>query len=218
MSSPRQFNDELDMNNRPAQFMASDYEVVKERMIQIKLSQNFGMSREAAEMETWLALGPAGLYHGIRHGDKGLRLFDEVLRDSGVISFGKSSKNDHLWAHYAGEGSGFCIGFEAKKLGPHPIRDVQYCSLDNMERLKYFEMNREQILLWTCLTKDTKWSAEQEARLILVNRANSDLVFSPEAIVEVVAGDKMDKPSLDRMQRIVEQKYRCASLYNRAIM
>jgi len=128
------------------------------------------------------------------------------LARTGICSFSKARKNQLMWAHYADEHKGLCIGFKEQLLRTegsyiYPI-DVtyqdQYPFDDIIKRFHFYEkfpgMNNTQsiagdIFLSVLGTKYSSWRYERERRLVF---ANSEAIkFSPQAINSITFGLRM---------------------------
>lgn len=139
---------------------------------------------------------------------------ERILEEVGICSFSRTRKNQLMWAHYANEHYGFCIGFNEKLLqNSNPtIRaiDVEYQSaLPTMELIKHLDSigfkqyngsaeNIATAILETIIgTKYTNWSYEKERRLI--QPKYGAIKFQPKAIVSIAFGLRMttrDKKTL----------------------
>lgn len=125
------------------------------------------------------------------------------LSKTGICSFSKARKNQLMWAHYADEHKGVCIGFREQLIRPagsmiFPI-DVTYQDKypfqEIIERFHHFEnqpgMNNIQSIagdiLYSVLgTKYTSWSYERERRLVFVS--SKAIKFSPQAVNSIAFG------------------------------
>jgi len=141
----------------------------------------------------------------------------EMARASIVVcSFATSGTTPALWAHYAGNGSGFCIEYEVKQLPPDDIRlrllhPVIYgpAPFDSTFLFEHFMVNGLSALTvrWPLLAatyKDRHWSYEQEWRLIdpAGSRANGRAV--PLPIKAVYLGTATSPDSAARVIRAAE--------------
>lgn len=140
------------------------------------------------------------------------------LSETGICSFSKARKNQLMWAHYADEHKGVCIGFKEQLIRPegsmiYPI-DVTY--QDNypfkeiIERFHHFEhqpgMNNIQniagdILYSVLGTKYTSWSYERERRLVFVS--SKAVEFSPQAVNSIAFGLRTTERDKATLKNIV---------------
>lgn len=207
LSSPIKFNDSLDMRRCFPRIMESDYPAIERKLVEIKIRQNKGMSVQEARCEAKEALSKGSLYHEIRFGRILVDWCDRVRVDAGVVCFGQSANNDYLWKNYAGSGAGFCIGFDPSLLSNHKVLKVKYGLFDNSDEIRYFESDEDTVREALCLSKEERWRPEEEVRIIVANRADSEMKFDPEAIVAVVSGDKMSEEDSKRLHNLVRNRY-----------
>ncbi|CEJ64544.1 MULTISPECIES: DUF2971 domain-containing protein [Citrobacter] len=136
------------------------------------------------------------------------------LSSAGICSFSRARKNQLMWAHYADEHKGVCIGFKEHKIRPEgshifPL-DVTY--QDNypfdgiIERFNHFEhepgMNdwntiTGDILYSVLGTKYTSWNYERERRLLFFTSGAQK--FETEAVNSIAFGlrtSERDKQTL----------------------
>jgi len=136
------------------------------------------------------------------------------LNSMGICSFSRARKNQLMWAHYADEHKGFCIGFnEAKLIKSEPkIKpiDVKYQSnfpskfdihnfTDRLSKEDYYSIIG---------TKYTYWEYERERRLVL--EESKAFTFSTDSVVSIAFGLRMserDKKTLKRLLSTPEWKH-----------
>lgn len=106
----------------------------------------------------------------------------------GICCFSWDCKNIVMWAHYADNHQGICIGFKNLSpvvIGLYGIYPVEYVSeitkyqFDSFEDTQYWQH-------WLC-TKSKMWDYEQEVRLISKS-FNGVLKFPQKTISEVILG------------------------------
>lgn len=148
-----------------------------------------------------------------------------TLNESGICSFSKTRKNQHMWAHYADEHKGLCIGFKEELLRPldssiFPI-DVTYQSnypfAEIIKRFNYFEQFPGQnsvgsvagdIIYSILSTKYTSWRYEKERRLLFCR--SEAIPFCPNAINSVAFGlrtPEKDKTAIRAIMSGTEWKH-----------
>lgn len=139
---------------------------------------------------------------------------EKQLANTGICSFSKARKNQLMWAHYADEHKGLCIGFKEHLLRSqsqylYPI-DVNYQDeypfQEIIERFNYYKQfpghNTLQSIagdiLYSVLgTKYSSWQYERERRLVTVK--SQAIKFEHQAINSITLGLKMlerDKQTL----------------------
>lgn len=134
--------------------------------------------------------------------------------------------NDVMWAKYAGERSGFCVGYEIATtsfLGQRALMMLSPVYYGEKKPLRFFDIlidginahENDQINGWTTktyedmhvasLTKDPKWSFQKEWRV----------VFSPEAgnnkqpfpfVKSIYIGEKMEKDHRQELIALAKEK------------
>ena len=140
-----------------------------------------------------------------------------LLKNVGICSFSRTRKNQLMWAHYADEHNGFCIGFNRKEINVQedvPISvDVKYQSdlpyKGILERFSIFKKMdlpnglqeiQGDIMYSIIGTKYTNWKYEKETRL--VRNSSGALKFHPKAINSIAFGLRMrdkDKKTLYKL-------------------
>lgn len=141
----------------------------------------------------------------------------EQLKTVGICSFSRVRQNQLMWAHYADEHKGFCIGFNEVRLKETSDNfhsqvveyqdDLPYKGV--IERIKYFETIPDansaysisgDILSSVTGIKYTNWKYEREVRLMKLNFGA--MKFSPSAVVSISFGLRMedrDKQTLSEL-------------------
>jgi len=131
-----------------------------------------------------------------------------LLKNIGICSFSRTRKNQLMWAHYADEHNGFCIGFNKIVLNKENqdlfTVDVKYQSdlpyKGILERFSVFkQLNlpnglqeiQGDIMYSIVGTKYTNWKYEKETRLI--RNDYGAIKFSPKAINSIAFGLRMSE-------------------------
>ncbi|MDN3714839.1 DUF2971 domain-containing protein [Vibrio breoganii] len=134
------------------------------------------------------------------------------LNEVGICSFSRTRQNQLMWAHYADEHKGFCIGFNEEKLikntKPVHAQDVVY--QDELpyegviERIKYFASNPPaqarfqnstnsivgDILSSSIGVKYTNWKYEKEVRLLKARYGAYE--FDSSSVKSIAFGLRME--------------------------
>ncbi|WP_285164501.1 DUF2971 domain-containing protein [Shewanella goraebulensis] len=134
-----------------------------------------------------------------------------VFNSLGVCSFSRARKNQLMWAHYADEHKGFCIGFnESNLLNNEPVIkaiDVIYqADLPQPNVIGHFRQEDNGLvgtidsnsLHEIIRTKYTYWTYERETRLVMPTSGVS--TFQPQDVRSVAFGLRM--PERDRQTLI----------------
>ncbi|MEC8325583.1 MAG: DUF2971 domain-containing protein [Pseudomonadota bacterium] len=145
------------------------------------------------------------------------------IEKMGICSLSQTRKNQLMWAHYADEHKGFCIGFDEAILKNTSDRfhsclveyssDLPYKGV--IERIKYYSnapaglpieyQNSPHSIAADILssisgTKYTNWKYEKEVRLL--RPSHGALKFCPSAVVSIAFGLRMperDKVTLKKL-------------------
>ena len=138
---------------------------------------------------------------------------EEQLGKVGICSFSRIRQNQLMWAHYADEHKGFCIGFDESKLKAksekfhsQPVEYQDELPYEGViSRIKEFEKNPPNdfslrnsamaiagdILSSVIGTKYTNWEYEEEIRL--VTHKYGALKFCPSTVVSIAFGLRMEE-------------------------
>ena len=150
---------------------------------------------------------------------------EKCLSNAGICSFSKTRQNQLMWAHYADEHKGFCIGFKHELLIENTNEigsiDVLYQSDYPYEEIfkiiEKFLVNLDgdltKTIIWSIVykimqTKYTYWSYERELRLTRLKYGA--LAFSPIAVNSIAFGLRMserDKKTLRELLSGPEWKH-----------
>lgn len=141
------------------------------------------------------------------------------MQQKAICCFSGDHKNILMWSHYSDKHTGFCVGFNKKKLKQTGLlAEVTYEAnfpVLNMENLNTKESDnvrpKERVKLFA--TKYTDWEYENEFRLIfehdpekfLNDRVDGKLVKIPDDFIEVVYfGCKMPLENQNTIRKILE--------------
>ena len=141
------------------------------------------------------------------------RIFDNVMkvtnRNIAVLSLTEVPDNELMWAHYANSHQGYVVGFDADNDFFKPRKgDPKKCGLlmpveysDSCPQL-FVEPGKIDIPIELFFTKTTKWSYEQEWRMLRMQLSADDILSNnihlfkvPEtAITSIIFGCKFPEP------------------------
>ena len=142
---------------------------------------------------------------------------EQQLANTGICSFSKARKNQLMWAHYADEHRGVCIGFKEHLIrtqdsnifpldvtyqDEYPVKEItkrfnHYEQFPGENSLKSIAGD---ILYSVLRTKYTSWSYERERRL--VTEKPQAVKFDPQAVNSIAFGLRMserDKQTLKQL-------------------
>ena len=134
----------------------------------------------------------------------------------GICSFSRTQKNQLMWAHYADEHRGFCLGFDELSLKEDTVDYIQSVKVEyqahipNSSVMSGFSVDPQKNEIVGQIntaafvdiigTKYTSWSYEREQRLITPNF--KAVKFCPQALKSIAFGLRMterDKQTLKQL-------------------
>lgn len=141
-----------------------------------------------------------------------------VLDNTCITSFSETQRNLLMWAHYASQHKGVCIGYSSKLLnkeGVEELMKVNYDSvlydqeyLDELELVTDFdseEINSFCKHLFT--TKSNDWSYEKEHRYISTcESANRVVVHSPYDMLSQEAMNEIERAESNKTHKITKKE------------
>jgi hypothetical protein len=137
-----------------------------------------------------------------------------IFNSLGICSFSRTRKNQLMWAHYADEHKGFCIGFNEVILSKSETAlksvNVKYQSKtpkkEALIKIKGDPTNAELTLnseaMYSIIgTKYTSWKYERERRLIIAS--SNTYSFTPESVVSIALGLRMPERDKDTLMQLL---------------
>lgn len=129
-------------------------------------------------------------------------LHQEFCQRFGVACFSKTADNPTMWAHYADEHNGVCVGFADLSIDSFPgitmAGDVNYQA--ELPVVQYFGEEPQQVAHKIFFTKSADWGYEREFRLVA--DADTTLTMNPALVQEVILGMHMSESNRDRVRKI----------------
>jgi hypothetical protein len=145
---------------------------------------------------------------------------DEKIMKARVCCFSKIKKNQLMWAHYADEHKGFCIGFNVSQLlrngnnlkvgfltvdykAHNPYQDItkNFRLLHDIGGQVYNSNLADEFLKSALATKYTGWKYEKEVRLISTKIETLD--FHPESINSITFGLRMKENDRNSLRNLL---------------
>lgn len=139
-----------------------------------------------------------------------------VLRESkvydgvGVFSLTKNELNETMWAHYGNNSKGFCIGFNTVELCRNIITSFGPVRYEDNPPVYSFIKEWNENEFDNSFFKHSKWSHEEEFRLITygINNSEERLKEIPEkTIEEIVLGEKISEKDTKEIISVLISKY-----------
>jgi hypothetical protein len=129
------------------------------------------------------------------------RYYRDTMDHLGVLSLSEERNNLLLWAHYASEHKGLCLGFNWDKTGLPPARQVAYLSTYRL--VDFWSHTEDEIAEIACFQKSAEWSYEREWRSLsyATYERYKELQLSPEAEEELkIAEAEGDDWTMNRIK------------------
>lgn len=139
-----------------------------------------------------------------------------VLNNTCITSFSETQRNLLMWAHYASQHKGVCIGYSTELLkdgDEDMLMKVNYDSvLYEQEYLDALEGSTEfdsEIINELCnrlfTTKSNDWSYEKEHRYVSTcESANRTIVHSPYHLLSEEAKNEIDRAETNKTHKIIK--------------
>lgn len=133
-------------------------------------------------------------------------LYRQLAAKVKILCFSKEFDNFPMWAHYADNHKGFCIGVDRSKINDLNINDVNYS--ENRPEIRFADDTRNTGHEFTdkvILTKSRDWAYEKEVRCYAYHGKEDCLIFREEAIKCIILGSEMRKPHKEAIHKLVTQ-------------
>jgi hypothetical protein len=132
-----------------------------------------------------------------------IKTYQEWVKNYGVSCFSELNNNMLMWAHYANNHHGLCLGFD---VGDNP-EDLGYYKVNYLN--EYPEIDFEQVyhkdgLLKILWSKSKDWEYEKEWRIIMME---GDKSYSYKSeLVDVIFGFRTPKDDISFVESILKDK------------
>lgn len=129
----------------------------------------------------------------------------------GFISFSDNWRSPLMWAHYASNHTGVCLGIDVKVETPHEIQYLPARSISDIDFTEFDRASDEDLFRQIATTKFDQWSYEREWRIFKKLDFDAKDVrlnaffqkFSPDfELREIILGTRCTK-TWQEMQKIV---------------
>ena len=151
---------------------------------------------------------------------------ENISKQAGIFSLCQTNKDPLMWSHYADGHRGFCIGFsrsyfedlianswqELSIVGGGEVDYsaspkyldviIEYINKYHKKKNQSFDDLIEQVLISIINTKSDKWCYEMEYRMVRFSKGL--LKFQPEAIKEIITGQKTSSSDKTMLRSILE--------------
>lgn len=114
--------------------------------------------------------------------------FSERIKKCKILSLSYDCFSPPLWAHYASECSGICIGFSTYS-SFQDIKEIRYS--DTIDKKQWFSSDENDAIKHEFLYKNTSWNYESEYRIIS-EKDEEYFQFNKSEIAVVIFGNKIN--------------------------
>lgn len=136
----------------------------------------------------------------------------------GICALTPKPNNLLMWAHYAKNHEGFCVGIDsgilyeiqqnlAKQHKPVVLLKIKYSK--KMPDINFFQSmlsnDFKNHILQLLTSKSTHWEYEDEYRLMLYDHVNTSLDIGHDAINKIILGCEISDINKDKILRIVRE-------------
>lgn len=126
------------------------------------------------------------IYDKVQHGTyiDHDRYYRDMIDSFGIVSLAENPDNLLLWAHYASNHYGMCLGFEWDETGLPPAEEVIY--QNRYRTLEYYSHTEAELAAISLLQKSADWAYEREWRSVAkpqleyVNKFRADEHYEKE--------------------------------------
>ncbi|SRR6266496_166823 len=128
----------------------------------------------------------------------------------GVFSLSKDSLDETMWAHYAINSTGFCIGFDTIELLQNFHMGFGPITYDDEPPLHSFIKSFRDNTKNEMYLKHTKWSHEKEFRVLTsAIKKNSDrsVKINKNSVKEIIVGSKMPTDYINEIITLLKSDY-----------
>ena len=138
---------------------------------------------------------------------------DDFITRFGVVCFSRKPNNPTMWAHYANNHRGICLGFEDFSDANYPdvlmSGEVKYQK--DLPVVRYFGEEPKKMIYNIFFNKFEDWKYEQEFRLVA--DAGVTLAFNPAVIKEVILGKDIESAVAERVRQLVAERSAATQLH-----
>jgi hypothetical protein len=137
-------------------------------------------------------------------------VFNNMLKNFGILSLAEDAKNILMWSHYAEDHKGICIEFERNEVNglgdSGKTKKVNYTknypSLSSKTLLS--KKDTESSLMRVLYTKSESWGYEQEWRMFM---PKGNTVYSvPGRVKSIIFGARASNMDIDTIEKLIKNK------------
>lgn len=214
LSSPRDFEDEMDCNV-PEKFPQKNelYDIFlgksKEKRPNVTRQEHRAFARY------WSSHSPLANPRLLK---REIEQYNKAFNDRfGVCSLTADAKNPDMWRKYANESKGICIGFDTSKLFPIVGGAGEIIYVDKLPTIDFINDDFKTKHGKNIFFKEEKWSFEKEYRLHKFwentpTMEERNIYITNDCIVEIILGKDMSNENKEEITKLVVHKYPHASI------
>lgn len=208
-ATPKDFNDPFDSVRR---FVYPTSPTERERFF--KACVRLSLPHLPAEVADLKARGSVGAGDDIPHMEK---ICDELTYEMQQLNavFCMTEKKDNIlmWAHYAGQHTGFCLEFRTDNPFFSRVRPVIYCRyLPKQDLVEFLTADISRLPLYL-VTKAEDWAYEKEWRLAGPAPGPGPREYPSESLTGVILGCRMDEKNKEQIKRWCREREPRPTLY-----
>lgn len=138
-------------------------------------------------------------------------------RNLGILSLTRRPDSAAMWAYYAENHTGLCIGLRTESIGEFQMELLQQKQLVSLYEASYveevpkmnvdsqkFSQSEFDEMARTFYTKSPDWQHEKEVRLVYLGQAGHTFQLGPQAVAEVIVGDNAEPVLVDSLKSLLE--------------
>lgn len=135
------------------------------------------------------------------------RYYKDMIDTLGMVALAEDRDNLLLWAHYASNHCGMCLGFDWDETGLPPAEEVVYQT--RYRTLEYYSHTEDEIAGISLLQKSSDWAYEREWRSVSKPKVEYVRSFMPDEHYEKELAELRSKPdhSLDFFEGRLKEKF-----------
>lgn len=133
------------------------------------------------------------------------KLFENRKATTRVCCFSEINCNLLMWAHYADEHKGACIGFSTESLKLNFRKDSMLCKVNYSRKIcpKNISKYREKAILHWISTKGSTWNYEREIRIIIGSDPVEFQEFDFHVIKQIIFGCRVLEEDKNKIENLI---------------
>ena len=215
LSSPETFNDPFDMKPRVSVEgnLSSLLEKINSLPAPSPKAKQDALRRARA---IWRQHGWSGIANEFRIQESA----DALFKETGAFCFSTSCtasehlgvsresgpRNNLMWSHYGDSHRGICLQFQVSRYPLILRRLARVTYSDRFPEINWISPAFEQECLYAATNKHSRWSYENEWRLIQLDSAGSYLNFEPSFLSGIILGAKISVSSIGEITRMLTKR------------